>query len=74
MTKLYYTLPEVAKKLDTTDSFLRFMIRNTGCQAKRRGGNGKQMFTHKEIYRLTKIKELHDTGEYTWKGIIKRML
>jgi len=74
--KVYYTITEVSTMLKITPSKIRYWIKELDLEIKFREGpkhSRKYKFRDKDILILSKANELSQTGEYTLKGIKKRI-
>lgn len=73
LTKLYYSIGEVAKMFDVNTSNIRFWEKQFPQLSPKKNKNGKRMFCPKDILLLKDIYELTHKEGYTIEGAIKAL-
>ena len=68
LTKLYYTIGEVAEMFDVNTSLIRFWEKEFGFVQPKKNKKGNRMFTPKDIVNFNKIYQLVKTNGYTLEG------
>jgi DNA-binding transcriptional MerR regulator len=68
LTKLYYTIGEVAEMFDVNASLIRFWEKEFGLVQPKKNKKGNRMFTPKDIVNFNKIYQLVKTNGYTLEG------
>lgn len=68
LTKLYYTIGEVADIFDVNTSLIRFWEKEFGFVQPKKNKKGNRMFTPKDIVNFNKIYQLVKTNGYTLEG------
>jgi DNA-binding transcriptional MerR regulator len=68
LTKLYYTIGEVADMFDVNTSLIRFWEKEFGFVQPKKNKKGNRMFTPKDIANFNKIYQLVKTNGYTLEG------
>ncbi|MCE2682390.1 MAG: MerR family transcriptional regulator [Flavobacteriia bacterium] len=68
LTKLYYTIGEVADMFDVNTSLIRFWEKEFGFVQPKKNKKGNRMFTPKDIVNFNKIYQLVKTNGYTLDG------
>jgi len=71
--KIYWTIGEVANIIEEPQSRIRFWCGAMEMETKR-NANLKRMFTQLQVLTIIKFSELSKTGEYTVKGMVKRVM
>lgn len=73
LTKLYYTIGEVAKLFDVNTSLLRFWEKDFPNLAPKKTKNGKRLYTPKEIMNIDEVYVLVKKKGFTLDGAKKAM-
>ncbi len=68
LTKLYYTIGEVADMFDVNPSLIRFWEKEFGFIQPKKNKKGNRIFTPKDIVNFNKIYQLVKTNGYTLEG------
>jgi DNA-binding transcriptional MerR regulator len=68
LTKLYYTIGEVADMFDVNTSLIRFWEKEFGFIQPKKNKKGNRIFTPKDIVNFNKIYQLVKTNGYTLEG------
>ncbi len=71
LTKLYYSIGEVAKLLDVNASLLRFWEREFELSVAKKNNKGNRLYAIKEIIEINTIHELVKVQGYTIEGAKK---
>ena len=73
LTKLYYTIGEVADMFDVNTSLIRFWEKEFGFVQPKKNKKGNRMFTPKDIANFNKIYQLVKLEGYTLDGAKKAL-
>ncbi len=73
LTKLYYSIGEVAKLLDVNASLLRFWEKEFKLEVSKKNNKGNRLFSVKEIETLNRIYQLVKEEGYTLEGAKKSL-
>ena len=73
LTKLYYSIGEVAEKLDVNTSLLRFWEKEFQFEVSKKNKKGNRLFSLKEIEKINKIYQLVKVEGYTLEGAKKAL-
>ena len=68
LTKLYYTIGEVADMFEVNPSLIRFWEKEFGFIQPKKNKKGNRIFTPKDIVNFNKIYQLVKTNGYTLEG------
>ena len=68
LTKLYYTIGEVADMFEVNPSLIRFWEKEFGFIQPKKNKKGNRIFTPKDIINFNKIYQLVKTNGYTLEG------
>lgn len=71
--KLYYSIGEVAKRFDVSNSLIRFWENEFDILKPRKNRKGDRLFTKEDIYHLEIIFHLVKTQGYTLEGAKKKL-
>ena len=73
LTKLYYSIGELASLLDVNSSLLRFWEKEFQLEVSKKNKKGNRLFTVKEIEKINKIYHFVKVEGYTLDGAKKAM-
>lgn len=73
LTKIYYSIGEVAEKLDVNTSLLRFWEKEFQFEVSKKNKKGNRLFSVKEIEKINKIYKLVKVEGYTLDGAKKAL-
>lgn len=73
LTKLYYTIGEVAEMFNVNTSLIRFWEKEFSIIQPKKSKKGNRMFTPKDIENFNKIYNLVKTNGYTLEGAKKAL-
>ena len=73
LTKLYYTIGEVAKMFDVNTSLIRFWEKEFPTIKPKKNKKGNRLFTPKDVVKIDRIYELVKVNGYTLEGAKKAM-
>ncbi len=73
LTKLYYSIGEVAKIFDVNTSLIRFWEKEFALKTPKKTAKGNRMFTVKEIEHFNKIYDLVKIKGFTLDGAKKEL-
>ena len=73
LTKLYYSIGELAQMLDVNTSLLRFWEKEFKLEVSKKNNKGNRLFSVKEIETINRIYELVKIEGYTLDGAKKSL-
>lgn len=73
ITKLYWSIGEVATELGVNTSLIRYWEKEFGSIKPRRNAKGDRLFTEKEIERLRQIQHLVKEEGFTLQGAKEKL-
>jgi DNA-binding transcriptional MerR regulator len=73
LTKLYYTIGEVAKLLNVNTSLLRFWEKEFQLEVSKKNNKGNRLYSVKEIETINQIYQLVKLEGYTLDGAQKKI-
>jgi DNA-binding transcriptional MerR regulator len=73
LTKLYYSIGELAQLLDVNTSLLRFWEKEFNLEVSKKNNKGNRLFSVKEIETINRIYELVKIEGYTLEGAKKSL-